>query len=524
MIKKATTSFRIVSVLVALVCTALILVPLACVLTNIDLPSMRTVFERESFLTVLGNSLLASGITTVIALTLAYVYAYCIERTKIKAKPLFRMLATLPMLVPSISLGMGTIRLFGNNGLLTELFHLPLGVWYGLPGIVFGSLIYSFPVAFLMLDNLLKYEDSSPYEAADVLGIPKYKQFCSITIPYLRKPLITAVFAVFTLSFTDYGIPLMIGGQFKTLPVVLYQEVIGQLNFAEGCVYGCLLLIPAVLAFIIDFLNQNTAISAFSIRPFVLRRNLGRDVLATLYVVVLSLVCLLPLLAFVVIAFVTKYPTDMTVTLDNIVKTMDRMGGGIYLLNSVVMSVSVAVIGVALAVFSAYYAARNRGKLSKYLHLICMATGSIPGVVLGLAYVLLFKGSFFYGTLFILILVNTVHFFASPYLMMYTAFSKIHENMEAVAETLGIGRFKLLKDIMLPRCRHTVLEMFSYFFVNCMMTISAVSFLANVHTKPIALMINQFEAQSQLECAAVVSLAILVINLLVKLVLRRPIK
>ena len=58
--------------------------------------------------------------------------------------------------------------------------------------------------------------------------------------------------------------------------------------------------------------------------------------------------------------------------------------------------------------------------------------------------------------------------------------------------------------------------MFSYFFVNCMMTISAVSFLAGTGNKPVSLMINQFEAQMQLECAAVISLIILGINILLK--------
>jgi iron(III) transport system permease protein len=60
--------------------------------------------------------------------------------------------------------------------------------------------------------------------------------------------------------------------------------------------------------------------------------------------------------------------------------------------------------------------------------------------------------------------------------------------------------------------------MFAYFFVNGMMTISAVSFLANTVNKPIALMINQFEAQAQMEYAAVVSLMILVVNIAVKAV------
>ncbi len=65
-------------------------------------------------------------------------------------------------------------------------------------------------------------------------------------------------------------------------------------------------------------------------------------------------------------------------------------------------------------------------------------------------------------------------------------------------------------------CRSTVKEMLSFFFVNSMMTISAVSFLANTSNKPIALMIKQFEAQSQMKSAAVVSIMILLINLLSK--------
>jgi len=127
-----------------------------------------------------------------------------------------------------------------------------------------------------------------------------------------------------------------------------------------------------------------------------------------------------------------------------------------------------------------------------------------------------FKNSGIYGTMLILIMVNLIHFISSPYLMIYNSLSKINENLEAVAQTLQIDRLHLIRDVLLPQCRETLLEMGAYFFVNCMMTISAVSFLANTGNKPIALMINQFEAQTQLECAAVVSLMIFGINLLVK--------
>jgi iron(III) transport system permease protein len=145
-----------------------------------------------------------------------------------------------------------------------------------------------------------------------------------------------------------------------------------------------------------------------------------------------------------------------------------------------------------------------------------MTSAAIPGVVLGLSYVLAFKGTPVYGTTIILVMVNLVHFISSPYLMIYNSLSKINENLESVAHTMGVKRIHMIKDVFIPMCKDTICEMFSYFFVNCMVTISAVSFLARTANKPIALMINQFEAQSQLESAAVVSLLIMAVNLAVK--------
>lgn len=496
----------------------LMILPLAGMFLHMDAAGIRAVFTGETVWKALGNSVLSAALTTVISLVLAYFLALCLERTAIRCKGLFRLLLTVPMLIPSVSIGMGAVLLGGNNGILTNLLGLEGGKVYGLLGVVFGSVMYSLPVAFLMMVNILRQEDSSPYDAACVLGISKPRQFLSITLPYMRKPLIATAFSVFTLCFTDYGVPLMVGGKFKTLPVLMYQEVIGQLDFGKGCVYGSILLVPAVVAFLLDLANKNQANSSFVTRPFAILRRPLRDTGAMVYVVMMTLFSLLPVIAFAVLAFVAKYPTDMTLTFDNFRKTFD-MGAGKYLLNSVLMALGVSVVGVVLGILASYATARIPSPIARILHLLAMATGAVPGVVLGLAYVLFFKGSPLYGTLLILIMVNTIHFFASPYLMMHTSFSKLNSNLGAVASTLGIGKLQLLLGILLPQCRRTVLEMFSYFFVNSMMTISAVSFLFNTDNKPIALMINQFEAQAQMEAAAVVSLLILTVNIAVKLAL-----
>ena len=491
-----------------------VLAPLICLLFSIGSVDVGSIVGSRQFLESLKNSVLVTLTATAVSLVLALVLAWCIARSGLGKKGALSQLLSLPMLIPSISHGMGLIVLFGANGVLTNLLGLNTSI-YGFWGIVIGSVMYSFPVAFLMLLDVFQYEDYTVYESAQVLGIPKIRQFLSITLPYLRKPMISVMFATFTLIFTDYGVPLMVGGKFMTLPVYMYNEVIGLMNFGKGAVVGLFLLMPAVVAFLFDLFNKDSGNASFTVRSFEIKKSRKRDFVCRVLVGVAIVLVLLPIVSFALLTFVEKYPIDMSLSLHNITQAMD-MGTGKYLVNSLIIAVLTATAGTAIAYLNAYYAARSNGILARSLHLGSIATLAVPGIVLGLSYVMFFKGSFLYGTLAILILVNTIHFFASPYLMAYNAMHKLNPNLEAVAKTIGIPSWRLIKDVFIPQTRDTMLEMFSYFFVNSMITISAVSFLSTVKNMPVSMMITQFEGMMLLECSAYVSLLILVVNLLMK--------
>lgn len=512
-IKKA----DLTKIILATIFMIMVFVPLLRMFAYMDRDSIGEVISSPNFGQSISNSVLAATIATIITVGLAYIAAVSTERIAIKGKILISVIFTLPMLIPSISHGMGLVFLLGNNGILTNLLGFQSGI-YGLKGIVIGSVMYAFPVAYLMLSDVMKYEDCSPYEAANVLGISPFRRFMRITMPYLRKPLISVVFAIFTLVITDYGVPLMVGGKYVTIPVVMYQEVIGQLNFGKGTVYGTILLFPAILAFLVDLCNQDKGNSNYINRPFIKSNKLKNKVLSYCCCITICVFILLPICAFLLLAIVKNYPKDLSFTWENFSNAI-AFKADQYLLNSLLIALIVSVIGVIVAFFTAYLSARMHSKTSRFLHLSAILTAAIPGIVLGLSYVLCFKGSFLKGTLLILVMVNMVHFMSSPYLMMYNSLSKLNENLESVGQTLGIERTYMIRDVFIPTCSKTIAEMFTYFFVNCMMTISAVSFLATTANKPVALMINQFEAQSQLESAAIVSLMILMANLCMKAVM-----
>ena len=507
----------LVKMLLSAIFIVLVLVPLIIMFSYMDGKSFQKVITSSGFMNALKNSIISTTVSTVITISLAMMAAFSIERIKISYKSIFKVLLTLPMLVPSISLGMGLIILFGNNGILTRIFRMDSGI-YGFTGIIMGSVLYAFPVAFIMLSEIMKYEDGTSYEAAEVLGISKYQQFKTITLPYMKKTLINVIFTIFTLIITDYGVPLMIGGKYSTIPVIMYQEVIGQLNFGKGCIYGSVLLIPAVLAFVIDLKNQDKGKLTYITKEYNLQDNISSKIVGYIICTVCGLYVLMPVISFILLGFTKQYPMDLSWSAEHLFRTMD-FKAGIYFVNSIVIALAVSIIGVVIAFFTAYLSARVKSKVSRFLHLVSMTSAAIPGIVLGLAYVLTFKKTAIYGTIIILVMVNLVHFISAPYLMMYNSLIKINENIEYVGQTMGISRFNLMKDVFIPVCGNTLIEMFSYFFVNCMMTISAVSFLANTFNKPVALMINQFEAQMQLECAAIVSLMILCTNVFLKIIL-----
>ncbi|MBC2871554.1 ABC transporter permease subunit [Acetanaerobacterium sp. MSJ-12] len=492
-----------------------VFLPLAAMFSKVKLSAIGGILKNPQFGKTVLNSLSVTLAATVLSVLIAYLLALAVNRSRIPCKRLITVLATLPMLIPSISHGLGLTNLFGYNGLFTKLLGVESGL-YGFTGILLGSILYSFPVAFLMLSDAMKYVDATPYEAAEVLGVPPVNRFFTVTMYYMKRPLVSAVFAVFTMVFTDYGVPLAVGGRFMTLPVYLYTEVIGLLNFSKGAFIGFILLLPAVITFLLDLRKKESEGLGFATKRLHVKKNRLRDTLLGVFCILVIGFVLLVIGSFAVMTVLTKYPYDLTFTWSHVQTVFSRGMGG-YFRNSLIISLLVAAIGTVVGYVTAYTTARTKNALvSKVLHLTAIASLAIPGIVLGLGYVICFSNSFLKGTLLILVFVNIIHFFSSPYMMAHNAMKKLNPNFEDVGKTLGIGRVRLLWNVFVPCTLDTIAEMFGYFFVNSMITISAVAFLYSSQTMPLSLMINQMESSMMFEAAAFISLVILLSNVVAK--------
>ena len=490
-----------------------IFLPLIEMLKRVEWSEFSNLITSTSFKISLTNSLTVTIIATIISILLAYTIAYTLNRTNIKHREVLKLLITIPMLLPSISHGLGLINLFGTNGLISSIFNFDI---IGPVGIIIGSIIYSFPIAFLMFDDGFNYIDNSMYDNAKVLGLSKLETFKTVTFCYLKKTILSATFAVFTMIFTDYGVPLAVGGKYITLPVFLYKEVIGLLDFSKGTMIGLFLLIPALVSFLFDTLSKDYTKAEAIGKKYQIEESKTRDIILTTftYIIILSIIIIIS--SFVYYAFIDNFILNKTLSLKHFEYILND-GVGNYLINSLIIAILVSILGTFIAYITAYVTARIKGIISKIIHILTISSLAIPGIVLGLSYTIGFKNTPIYNTIIILVLVNIIHFIATPYLMAYNALQKVNPNYELVAKTCNISIYRIIKDVIIPCTKKTIREMFSYFFVNSMITISAVTFLYNTRNMPLSLLVNKYEGNMMLGEAAIISLIILIINIIIKL-------
>ena len=158
----------------------------------------------------------------------------------------------------------------------------------------------------------------------------------------------------------------------------------------------------------------------------------------------------------------------------------------------------------------------NDKKLYKILHLLAIFTTSVPGIVLAVSYMFAFNKSIIYGTIIILIIINTVHYMGNPYLILFNKLCNIDKTIEKTASTLGIPKKNIIFDVIIPQILPSLIEGFCYIFVNTMASVTTMLFLSTAFTKPLALVIVELEAHNFIEMASFVSLIILITNISIK--------
>ncbi|WP_281973208.1 putative 2-aminoethylphosphonate ABC transporter permease subunit [Ruegeria faecimaris] len=476
-------------------------------------------FSTPALFNSIKNSLWISVISTIVTVTLAFWFAYALNRSCMRFKGVFRLIAMAPILVPSLLPGIALVYLFGNQGMIKELlFGASI---YGPIGIVIGSVFFTFPHAFLIISTALAISDARLYEAAVSLRSTPWRTFWTVTVPGARYGLISAAFVVFNLVITDFGLPKVIGGQFNVLAVDIYKQVIGQQNFEMGAVVSVVLVIPAILAFAIDRMVQSKQVALLSARsvPYQPTPNRKADRFFLVYCCLIGLF-IVGLLAVCQFAALIKFwPYDLSLSLKNYdFNKMDGGGWGSYI-NSIKLALLTAVIGTSVVFFGAYLVEKSNGFRTgrSIFQMFAMLPMAIPGMVLGLSYIFFFNSpsnplNGIYGTMAILVICTVTHFYTVSHLTAVTALKQMDREFESVSASLKQPTMKLFARVTVPVCLPAVLDISIYLFVNAMTTVSAVVFLYSPKTTLASIAVLNMDDAGDIAPAAAMGMMIFYTN------------
>ncbi|HIX48789.1 MAG TPA: ABC transporter permease subunit [Candidatus Mediterraneibacter caccavium] len=484
------------------------------------------VLTGRGFLRALGNSFVVSICSALLATGLAFILAYTIHYTNVgkRYKWLISKAAILPMLLPTITYGFAIIYSFGKQGLLTKLFGRQLFNIYGFNGLLLGYVVYTLPVAFTLINNAMGYIDKRFMIVSRLMGDSPLQTFrMTIVIPLLGT-LATSFIQTFFLCFTDFGIPASVGGRYEVVASVLYAEMLGSIpNFGNGAVVALIMIIPSVVSITVLHILEKYNVRYNKISPIELKKGVKRD---AVFAVLSGAVLVFALSMFVVMfitPFIEEWPYRMNFTLEHVQAVFeDRQLYGVYV-NSVMVALITAFVGTLIAYGGALVTARSTvsGKLKKVIDSIALVTNTIPGMVIGLAYLFVFTGTPLQNTFPIIIICNIVHYFSTPYLMMKNSLSKMNASWETTAMLMGDSWVKTIARVVTPNALSTLLEVFSYYFVNAMVTVSAVIFIAGARTMVITTKIQELQYFNEFNEIFVLSLLILFTNLIARAVFRR---
>lgn len=474
-------------------------------------------FSTSSLRHSVFNTLTMAFSVTAIVIPAAFLFAYALTRSMMPAKPLFRALSLIPILSPSLLPAISMVQWFGTQGVLKGL--LGETSIYGLRGIVLSECYCVFPHALMIIIAALTMADSRLYEVAASLGTGRWRRFITITLPGAKYGLISAALVVFSYTVSDFGVPQVIGGNYNVLSVDVFKLVIGQQDFNQGAVVSILLLIPALFAFVMDIVVRRKLRAQLSSNAvaFTPKRRALFDTGMFLYCALVCALLLAVLGMAVFTSFIKLWPYDLTLGLQHYAFGLFEGGIQESYFNSLKLAAWVATFGTALIFVTAYLTEKTRGwnGARSAIRLLAMLPMGVPGLVLGLGYILFFNHpanplNFLYHGMAILVASTIIHYYSSSHLTAVTALTAIDGEFEAVSASLKVPFYKTFFRVTLPVCLPAILDIARYLFVNAMTTISAAVFLYSPDTTLASVAILNLEESGDIGPAAAMATLIVV--------------
>ena len=465
------------------------------------------------------NSILLGCSVGLAGTVLGFIFAYAVTRLSMPKwlKMAVSAVTLLPLISPPFTSSIALTLSLGPTGILLELLGLGNFNFYGFWGTFISETLTFFPVAFMTLSTILARIDPNLEDAAYSLGASSFKVFRSVTLPLAAPGIANAFLLVFSCSLADFATPQVLGGHsFPVLPTQAYLQITGMYDFKGGSALSFMLLIPAIAVYVLQryWVGKKSYVTV-SGKAGGRSSVKGPGLMLTsgiVGVVAFVSVFILYLYAIILSASMVKiWGINNTLTLEHYEYVFT------YGMKAIKDTLLIACIGTPLggllAVLVGYATTRLKVRGSRTLETVSLLNYTLPGTVVGIAYIIAFndKPIVLTGTLYILVAAYVFRYSSAGIRNVIAALTQIDPSIEEASRSLGASSVKTFTSVTVPLVLPAILAGMRYLFIHSMTAISATIFLVSVHWTLITTRI--LECMTELQFAQACAFSMVLIGL-----------
>jgi iron(III) transport system permease protein len=404
-------------------------------------------FQREYYRRALLNSIVVTLVVTFWTVVIAVPMAYFVTHFTIKFQRTIDILIIISLLSPPFIGAYAWILLFGRAGIVTQFLSNTIGFEmpsiYGFNGIAMVFVLKLFPYLYLYACGALRKMDASIGEAAESLGATAWTRATKVILPVIVPTVLAGGVIVFMRALADYGTPQLIGEGYVVLPVLIYNEFVGETggsaNFAAA-ISVILMVLAGLVFWVQNWLANRRQYLMSALNPTKPKQATGiQNILIHAFIYVIVFVATLPQLTVVYTSFLKTRGVIFVpgFSLDSYRSVFASMRQPI--VNTFMFGFQAIAIILVVGVLVAYVSVRRSNILTKLLDMFIMFPYVIPGAVLGITMLLSFNNPPFLlsGTVAIIVIMYVVR--RIPYTVRSSAaiLHQINPNIEEAAVSLG---------------------------------------------------------------------------------------
>ena len=418
-------------------------------------------FTRKYYTNTLLNSFKVTVVSTLISATLGLVIAYITRQYRIAGSKALNICIVVSYLSPPFIGAYAWIQLLGRNGLFTKwinaIFGTSFGGIYGFAGIVLVFSLQSFPLVYMYVCGALQNLDNSLNEAAESLGANNFQRVTGIILPLVLPTVLASSLLVFMRVFSDFGTPMLIGEGYRTFPVVLYNQFMGEVtndSYFAAALCVIIMAITLIFFFLQRWISHRHSYSMSALKPMLPRpqRTLPK-ILCHVFVYFVVLMAMLPQLTVIVTSFLKESTPGIFTNQFSLVNYETIFSKNkLVIPNTYLYGLCAIALVIVLGVLIAYLAVRRKSIITTTVDTLTMLPYIIPGSVLGICFLYAFAKPplALTGTAAIIIIALTVR--RMPYTIRSSTaiISQISPSIEEAAVSLGAAELRSFTEVTLP--------------------------------------------------------------------------